>query len=773
MTSYFELTHGYCWKWSADGQAIELHNGFTVCYTEALTKLLWDMIPPGWPPLGSLLFLLCACKESHTNAALTTWQLKTLVKDAYDSTLPDEVASLLNDSCHLLELVHSLPPELRAARQQAFLLKRLFAGIPPYVGNQQAAEALEHFTPGNYGSADTVTDTIYLDLNWLAKAGRKFKDQKTLLFHLQGNTTPPQPLPATLPLPGDSDLFMQLEGIEQTVGISRLAKHIMAAIYVPMHTYNSGYRQLGGFADLTNKGSYDRLLISELAQDDLLLTARLANSEALYLRREEPPLDRKKKVVMLLDVTLKMWGTPRTFGIAAALASQQQQEKGTVVRTVALGASQTYFMDLHSTTGVISALSLLDGGLHMAHALSTTLEEEKGETEYYLITSEHAASLPEVRAILNTHPPRVDFLLTVDRQGAFNCYHYSGGRKKMVSHAQIALEEVMAGSMQGSSAQAFNIPPNQHPPLRFPITNMKNKPGRHFRREYAGKTGIISITRDGRVEWRSGNAGGLECLRYIESGTYEMLTFPDGSFSILVNAPSEQTLVLYRFVQQQQLFFCKRIVTEAPAGNHDISLTDNVFCLSSLRIDGITGALTPSSVNRTTGVQDDRKKIMEHKSLFRELSKHVFALSEVKKIHVSKDGELMVQGRRLFTQTTTKKEVQLIFSSQGNFSVDREPVSQRPDIIPLPGNPHMELKRFTWADGSQITCDPRGFLFLRSSNKNIPDIVIAAAISSPSAAWANHHFTGNPYFLLHEKDSMLPVDTFYQQYILPFIAHLR
>ncbi len=46
---------------------------------------------------------------------------------------------------------------------------------------------------------------------------------------------------------------------------------------------------VGGVSDISNRGTIDRLLLSELAQDDEMLTTRVAMNEVMYLRRETPP----------------------------------------------------------------------------------------------------------------------------------------------------------------------------------------------------------------------------------------------------------------------------------------------------------------------------------------------------------------------------------------------------------------------------------------------------------------------------------------------------
>ena len=76
----------------------------------------------------------------------------------------------------------------------------------------------------------------------------------------------------------------------------------------------------GGVADITNRGPLDRLLLSELAHDDLTLAARVALNEALYLRREPPMREPPGALGLLLDSGVRLWGIPRVLATAVALA---------------------------------------------------------------------------------------------------------------------------------------------------------------------------------------------------------------------------------------------------------------------------------------------------------------------------------------------------------------------------------------------------------------------------------------------------------------------
>ena len=57
-------------------------------------------------------------------------------------------------------------------------------------------------------------------------------------------------------------------------------KAAMAVTQLPRAVIDPDELPLGGVSDITNRGDWDKLLLSELAHDDLTLTARLANNVA-------------------------------------------------------------------------------------------------------------------------------------------------------------------------------------------------------------------------------------------------------------------------------------------------------------------------------------------------------------------------------------------------------------------------------------------------------------------------------------------------------------
>ena len=104
-------------------------------------------------------------------------------------------------------------------------------------------------------------------------------------------------------------------------GIARVARAPMAVVHLPRLLWEPEELPMGGFSDIENRGSLDRLLLSELAHDDLTLAVRVAClNECFYLRRETPPKTPSLARSILIDVGIRMWGVPRVFATSAALA---------------------------------------------------------------------------------------------------------------------------------------------------------------------------------------------------------------------------------------------------------------------------------------------------------------------------------------------------------------------------------------------------------------------------------------------------------------------
>ena len=85
------------------------------------------------------------------------------------------------------------------------------------------------------------------------------------------------------------DYIDELIDNPKTFHSGSLVRRIWSGLNIPFQSVLPSKQPLGGISDLTNKGDFDKLLISEFANDDLVFLSRIANNEALYIQREIPP----------------------------------------------------------------------------------------------------------------------------------------------------------------------------------------------------------------------------------------------------------------------------------------------------------------------------------------------------------------------------------------------------------------------------------------------------------------------------------------------------
>jgi hypothetical protein len=93
---------------------------------------------------------------------------------------------------------------------------------------------------------------------------------------------------------------------------------LVSALTLPPRRLAQHELPLGGYADVTTRGQPEHILPSQYALDDLEFLRRHAERELLYYRREEPHVQTREELVVLLDQGVRTWGTVRLV-LAAAL----------------------------------------------------------------------------------------------------------------------------------------------------------------------------------------------------------------------------------------------------------------------------------------------------------------------------------------------------------------------------------------------------------------------------------------------------------------------
>ncbi|MEZ0273413.1 MAG: hypothetical protein ACAH88_00795, partial [Roseimicrobium sp.] len=260
------------------------------------------------------------------------------------------------------------------------------------------------------------------------------------------------PEPAVIELPDDLLAALEEEG-GQPAQVAGVARRLSAVLHVPKPVSQQDDLPVGGVSDITNRGEPDRLLLTELAWDDLTFATRLAQGEALYTRRESPPSEPPPRRKILLDTGIHLWGKPRLFALGAVLALLRHSRKpissGEQSGEVYALADDTFEpISLRTVLDVRTQLSRLEPTPFPAAAVADFVQKEMQRSE------------PGEEVFLVSHPDAMESLvrekswqqlaakcllhtIQVDRHGMLLMSRHTVAGARALAQVQIDLDALL------------------------------------------------------------------------------------------------------------------------------------------------------------------------------------------------------------------------------------------------------------------------------------------------------------------------------------------
>ena len=271
------------------------------------------------------------------------------------------------------------------------------------------------------------------------------------------------------------------------------------------------------FSDISNRGPLDRLLTSELAHDEFTLAVRVALNEALYLHREMPPETPQGRRAILIDVGIRMWGVPRVFATAVALALAATAERHTELLVFRAHGNKIEPVDLTTREGLVEHLSKLEPLPHPGAAVGAFLDavaQGTGPLDRIVVT--HHDCLSDAR--FRKHLPReVEpfHCAAVDRNGDFKLSMLSRQGQSVVREAHLQLDDILVQpkrKLHGVPLVAAEVDPDLPVILStdpFPLL-LPHIIDIH-RATHHPEHGVVEATKDGRLlHWRRPDQGALQ-----------------------------------------------------------------------------------------------------------------------------------------------------------------------------------------------------------------------------------------------------------------------
>jgi hypothetical protein len=633
-----------------------------------------------------------------------------------------------------------------------------------------------HMLAASAGKKYAGPSAINRDLSTLNLLNEKFPTTQSIVDAMRDHIDEPElddeVVEEETTVETDKDFIQQLIEEPKTFQVGSLIKRIWSGLRIPMRHLSPGEQPIGGISDMANKGDLHRMLLSEFANDDEVFMNRVANNEALYIQREIPPEENIFERIILIDTSLKNWGTPKVLAFASAIAVIRHPKAHSECKVFALGQAGIP-VSLDKPEDVIEALNLVSPILDVSEALGKFFNEEhtEKELEVFFITHQENLADEKTRKVIHENRDRLKFLITTSSDGELNFYKHHKGARKHIQKIKLPLQELWANLPQRKqkvhnvNGKKTDLPQNY--PILFPTPS--NKIAQFL---YEGEFYILSSKKQLLKTYLSDNYYDRNSYDYYkiyhgcEVLIEDISVKPRGEFALAKN--KQQHFILCQYQPDKKLIsklnlntkeYSEQNVTglNIPSSYHLIYFGRNFYLHQPMNSScykiGLEGNISVESIFNDDSEID--KNIAKAETEVAKLNRSgMKIISNFNKIGINENNNLVISGNELCR----------LYDNSLNLYKNRFTVK-----IPAEQNKN----KFTFQDGSEIITDSRGMLTFKSSNTGIPTFYIPSTEYGFLALATNTEYGGSEYYL--PKQTLLKVKTMeemYAQYLTAFIDQI-
>ncbi|ANE49440.1 hypothetical protein [Flavisolibacter tropicus] len=768
MTTYFQSYNEYFWQWEDDGDVIAIPFSSTIAYKAFVLEALELMSPQGLPPFGSLLLTIIATNPQGESAlndvyALLDKKLDRMVNQQFGDS--NQEKAILVDAFAFLKLLVHLPAKYKEGRNRLLLLQSLFAGCHNQLAASKAKHILEYYKSGKTNIVNTPSKALHSgafthDFRVVSLLHKRFPDNKIIIERLAALPGIETAIAIEEAEPGEDalkDFIEELTTHSKTFPVGSLIKRLWSGLNIPFHHYHPSQQPIGGVSDLTNKGTFDRLLISEYANDDIVFLSRLANNEALYINREVPPQQDDQERIILMDVSIKSWGTPRTIAFAILLAIARHPKSNFICKAFAVG--NTYRpIPFETIDDIITSLEELDPCLHPAEGLTTFFKEYGAlkNAEVFLVASEDSFRHPQVHKAISDHYALFNYWIQVGQEGSIDLFRRHQNIRKHVQHLQLPLDELWKREPAQQSNRESSDSISEYPIL-FPSPHNPKKvvaaPDGHF----------IMLTSEKHI-LRSfhktlGHEKGWEMM-------YENVAYNNGEVAVGITTKGDYLFFLFNTADRKitiiNIYTRESKSISFPdwrtsSNNHFLFYEGRFYYVNNNRYwafqwgEQIT---VEKGQNPPSALLEDYKEMEAEKKKQQKYVSYIGGiLKNVDFVFINQAGNLVLNKQELRI-----KDNAVIVMERTEF-LKKEVEARR-----------REKDTFAFPDGSTVIINRGGMLVLKSSDPSIPKIYVPSVLDTALGVSTTSDFAGNPYYLLLDRSRRsISNPQFFQQYLEPYI----
>lgn len=458
LYEYFQSTNNYFWQWEYDADSegfnvIGIPEGNTIVYREMVVDIMDKLSHQGTPPFGVLLLLLIATNPNgEEDIKKIDRKLTDYLIYSQNTMNSNTVSIILTMATQFLYLITQLPKEYKIGANRILLFQTLLQKSHNKLSCQKIRPIVKAMQSKNYSEVELLkviefNESIFLkDFRIVSLLKKRFDNVEDIMAKM-GDLLPIEE--ELLTENTDTDEIPKLDFVEElientnTFHVGTLLKRIWSGLNVPFHNVLPSQQPIGGVSDLTNKGNFDRLLISEFANDDIVFLSRIANNEALYINREVPPQSEDLERIILIDVSIKNWGTPKLLAHALLLAIAKHPKSS--IHCTAYAVGETYqplnFDTIHE---IIKGVQYLEECLEASNGLTAFFNDNPANknNEIFFITTTDAVKSAAVQKVLSDNHSAINYWIYTDAEGKIDLFKKQHSSRKHIQTLKLPLEEL-------------------------------------------------------------------------------------------------------------------------------------------------------------------------------------------------------------------------------------------------------------------------------------------------------------------------------------------
>jgi ribosomal protein L7/L12 len=742
INSYFQSYHNYFWQWEDDVEVIGIPNNNTIAFRGLVVDILEILAPQGLPRFGSLLLAIIATNPNGKMDA-------NVVSDIMNHALEDYEETTLFQAITFLKLLSEIPNSYKSGNKRILLFQTIFTNCHNINSVKNSLKIRDEYHSNKRNDGKNSNKIAFSKTNFnkdfgtIALLGKKFKSIEDIINKMASLPDFPDDLlqleENILDETVSKDLLEQLVENDKTFHVGSLIKRIWSGLNIPVHSSLPSQQPLGGVSDLTNKGDFDKLLISEFANDDLVFMSRLANNEALYIQREIPPTNNDLHRVILIDVSLKNWGTPKIVAFATALAIAKHPKTDIECKVFAIGNS-FYPIDIQSIDTIIEGLQILEGSLNASNGLHEFFKEYPANKnqEVFIITEYSTLKQVEMLKALTENHAGINYWIHTDAEGNIDIFKKQQNSKKHLQHLLLPLEELWKREVKTKKSRKIE---HEHV-SEFPILFNNSMNDKKVLSTIEGDFFMITsektlLKRYEKLTANQSNYKGWEMLHtnlpyfngeiaigQLKSEEYVLLMFNPQKKEITLLSLDTKSQIHTDFLQWENWW------------EKGFTFFEDKFHINNWSID-IDGNIDKKTAfePKTIKFRKDELNDLENKYSF---SSSANILKNVNWVYINQLNELVFNVHSLKLNSGSVIKLDKSFNREKVFNATKT-----------------ETGEFEFTDGSVIEINRSGMLILKSSNQNIPYIYVPSVIDAALGVATENEFAGYQYY--HKEKQMIDV----------------